>query len=120
MVATDEDALVCDFAETYGVMDWRSLPVKQAATLAAGLRSDARIVQKMSGLPISTAELVQAYAADRIAYIAWSKTKDAQKGVGRPVSILKFLLGQHETDNDLTGFNTPEDFDAWRAKMIGE
>ena len=118
MLATDENALICDFAETYGVMDWRSLPVRQAATLAASLRSDARIVQKMSGMRISVTDMVQAYMADRIAFIAWSKTKDAQHNTGRPPSILKLLLETNE--NEYTGFDTPEDFDAWRAKMIGE
>jgi len=119
MMVTDEDALVCDFAETYGVMDWRALPIKTAATLAAGLRPDARIVQKMSGLNISIDTMLRAYAADKIAFIAWSKTKDAQRNVGRPESVLKLLLGKKD-DETYAGFDTPEEFDAWRAKMIGE
>lgn len=119
MVATDEDALICDLAETYGVMDWRSLPVKRAATLAAGLRSDARIVQKMSGMNISIDTMLRAYAADKIAFIAWSKTKDAQHNAGRPESVLKLLLGKKD-DESYAGFDTPEEFEAWRAKMIGE
>jgi len=45
MIATDEDALVCDLAETYHVLDYRMLPLKTAAALASGLRSDARIFE---------------------------------------------------------------------------
>ena len=73
----------------------------------------------MSGTPISTRDMILAYAADRIAYIAWSKTKDAQNNTGRPESILRILLGQSSGEK-MAGFDTPEDFDAWRAKMIGE
>ena len=40
MIATDEDALICDFAETYHIYDYRSLDVEYAATLAYGLRDD--------------------------------------------------------------------------------
>lgn len=45
MILTDEDALICDLAETYHVLDYRSLPLLTAATLASGLRSDARIFE---------------------------------------------------------------------------
>lgn len=45
MIATDEDALICDLAETYHVFDYRGLPLKTAAALASGLRNDARIFE---------------------------------------------------------------------------
>lgn len=50
MLATDRDALICDLAETYRVLDYRALPVELLATLAAGLRQDARIWQKIAAL----------------------------------------------------------------------
>lgn len=39
MVAVDEEALICDFAETYNILDWRELPCRTAAILASGLRN---------------------------------------------------------------------------------
>lgn len=50
MLSTDRDALMCDMAETYHVYDMRALPVKTVATLACGLREDARIKLKMAGI----------------------------------------------------------------------
>lgn len=47
MILTDEDALICDFAETYNVLDYRALPLRTAATLASGLRADARIFESL-------------------------------------------------------------------------
>lgn len=43
MIRANEDALICDFAETYGVLDYRAHGARLAGTLASGLRSDARI-----------------------------------------------------------------------------
>lgn len=37
MLAHDEDALVCDMAETYRIYDMYSLPVRMVATLALSL-----------------------------------------------------------------------------------
>ena len=49
MIAADEDAVVCDFAETYHVFDYRALPLQTAATLACGLRDGSRIRAKLAG-----------------------------------------------------------------------
>ena len=38
MMALDEDALVCDLAETYHIFDMYELPCLKVATLAKGLR----------------------------------------------------------------------------------
>ena len=37
MLALDEDAFICDMAQTYHVYDIRSLPLPYLATLASGL-----------------------------------------------------------------------------------
>lgn len=49
MISTDKGALICDLAETYGIYDYRSLPVRTVATLSAGLRENSRIKNKMRG-----------------------------------------------------------------------
>lgn len=43
MVAEDEDALICDLAETYQIYDYRSLPLQKVAVFCAGLRENSRI-----------------------------------------------------------------------------
>ena len=78
MIATDNDALICDMAETYKVFDLRALPVPMLATLAAGLRDDSRIKIKLSGARAATDTLLLASIADALNFLAWAKTKAAQ------------------------------------------
>jgi len=40
MLELDEDALVCDLAETYGIYNYRSLPATLVATFSVGLREN--------------------------------------------------------------------------------
>ncbi len=47
MLAADEDALVCDLAETYGLLDYRAHGARLVATLAVGLRPYARIWRRL-------------------------------------------------------------------------
>lgn len=47
MADADEDALTCDLAEQYGLLDWRAHGARLVAALAAGLRPYARIWQAL-------------------------------------------------------------------------
>ena len=47
MLEVDEDAVVCDLAETYGVLDCEALPITLVATLADGLPDSSRIMRKL-------------------------------------------------------------------------
>ena len=47
MLAVDRDALMCDLAETYGILDLYAHPAQLIATLATGLREDSRIYARM-------------------------------------------------------------------------
>ena len=97
MVHADEDALICDFAETYHIFDWRALPVRLAATLAAGLPETSRIRMKM---------------ADRLSLLVWMQTKDGQKNRHRPQSVAEMLTGK-EKRSTVQAFNSEEEF--WAA-----
>ena len=92
MMITDEDALICDLAETYGIYDIRSLPVVTVATFSIGLKGDSRIMKKMSGMKVDNATLLQAAIFDRLSFLAWTKTKDAQHGLNRPESLVEKLM----------------------------
>lgn len=84
MLKTDEDAVICDFAETYHIYNWRSLPVRTAATLAAGLRDDARINLKMSGMPCNFDRILMAGIFDAARVANWQRSKDGQTGKSKP------------------------------------
>lgn len=112
MVRADEDALICDFAETYHVLDWRSIPVRLAATLAAGLPETSRIRMKMSGVETSTPMLLQAAMLDRLSLLVWMQTKDGQKNRRRPKSVAEMLTGK-EKRNTVQAFDSEEEF--WAA-----
>ena len=118
MVATDETALICDFAERYHVLDWRSLPVFTAAALAVGLEADSRIVRKICGAPAPLQTILLAVIADMTHVLAWQNTEDARTGKNAPQSILRALLGKGRKDG-AEGFDSVDDFLAWHASMTG-
>lgn len=117
MIRTDEDALICDLAETYHIYDYKRLPVKLVASLAVGLRSDSRIKIKLSGSKVSPDTMMMAAIIDRLNVLVWMQTKDAQKGRNRPKSLLEAVYPQ-ETDN--TSYESGEDFMKARRKLIGK
>ena len=115
MTVADEDALVCDFAQYYGVLDWRSLPLPLAATLAQGLPAEAR---SKSGGGVAMDTLLMAVIADRLGHIAWMFSQDGSKGVNHPPSILAAITNKQESGNG-AGFETGEDFEAAWAAIAG-
>ena len=120
MVGLDEDALICDFAETYHIFNWRQLPARMAATLAMGLGPDSRIFKKINEAPAPVDTLLLAMIADSLRILLWRGTKDGQKGKNPPDSILQKLYGTAvKKTEDLEGFDTVDDFEKWRAEMIG-
>jgi hypothetical protein len=117
MVGLDEGALICDFAETYHVYNWRALPVSTAATLAMGLRPESRMMQKLSGAPAPADTLLRAMIADCLRILVWRQTKDGQRGKKPPASILEQMLGGKRSEIG-PGFENPDDFQAWRSSMM--
>ncbi|MGM9628417.1 MAG: DUF5361 domain-containing protein [Faecousia sp.] len=119
MIATDRDALVCDLAETYGIYDWKSLPVPVLATLSAGLREDSRIKMRMTGATIPRMEMLLAMAVDRLSLLFWEKTEDGRNGTNRPKSILSILLGEDSEKGNTVSFDYAEDYEAEWARVTG-
>lgn len=120
MLATDEDAVICDFAETYHVLDYRALDLPLAATLAAGLAPDSRIMRKLRGeKPMSTTVLLAA-AVDNLAVLRWLNSADGAKNINYPQSILADLTGEAKktASGNIKTFATGADFDAYRAKLL--
>lgn len=121
MIATDEDALTCDFAETYHIIEWRALPVGTAAVLAFGLSEESRIKKAIAKVKISTDTTLRAIAVDCLRLMLWQNSRDGAKGVNRPESILDQLVGRNKQKNDeLITFDTPEDFERLRTAILSE
>jgi len=118
MLAAGRDELICDLAETYGILDWRALPATTLATLAAGLREGARIRMKLSGTKAPQNTLLLAACLDKLSFLAWAQTADGQAGRNRPVSVLELLLGKKERTGDVQAFDTGEEFEAARQKIL--
>lgn len=121
MVIADEDALVCDMAEVYGVFDIFALPPQLAATLAVGLRDSSRIKTKLLGMDMPLDDYLMAAIFDNLNWLCWTHTKDAQHGNNQPVRILDLLTQKRkEDDSDIASFNTAEEFEQARSRLLGD
>ena len=116
MIRDDEDALFCDFVETYHIYDYRSLPLKMAATLAAGLRDTSRIIKKTTEAKASTTDTLLAIIADRLGviYMLLSGAKDVPSVMDAIYSI------EREEIKDVRGFNSGEAFQRAWQELNGE
>ena len=110
----DEDALICDLAETYQIYDYRSLPLKTVATLAAGLRDNSRIKTIAAGLPATQDILLLAAIADRVDALRYGFTDK------EPPSLVKALFGEDKKKNDAMTFRSAKEFEKALAKARGE
>lgn len=121
MVKTDEELLICDFAETYQIYDYRRLPLRTAAILANGLNPNSRIKRKLAGLDQSIDTLLLACIVDRLSLLLWRDTKDATKGRNKPESLFDLLVGKTnlETDNN-NSFNSGKDFERERERLLNK
>lgn len=116
MLARSEDALICDFAETYHVYDWRALPIRTAATLACGLRDNSRIKMLISGTRYKTDTMLLAGIADRLSILAWQRTKDGQRGRNKPRMLIDEMTKKKQREN--ISYSTPEEYLAAREKIV--
>lgn len=114
MIALDEDALICDMAETYHIYNMEQLPVEYVAILACGLRDNSRIKIKAAGLKVDIQTLLLARIVDNTAINVYMKTKDAQHNKNRPKSMVKALSAETPEEH-ARKFNSGEEFlEEWR------
>lgn len=121
MVTEDRDALVCDLAETYHILDMRAHPVSLIATLAAGLRADSRIRMRLEGQNLTQEEGLLALIYDRLNWLRWAKTKDGEKNRNMPASLYEYLSGakKQEKKEEITVYSSPEEFEKRRLELLG-
>lgn len=112
MLAVDKDAVVCDFAEVYGVLDFDGLPVGIAATLAAGLPADSRICMKMCGFNKIPESFALVEIADSLNVITHFLLGDK-----RQIQLLStYMSGKQKTQS--AGYDTPEAYREARQKIL--
>ncbi|MEG0906582.1 MAG: DUF5361 domain-containing protein [Anaerovoracaceae bacterium] len=107
-------------AETYGIYEYRALPVSLLGTLAMGLRSDSRLKMEMAGVETSFNDVLKIATVDILNSIRWLHTKDAEKGKNRPKSILETLSKQETEGSSIKAYITGKEFDNERMKLMKE
>lgn len=108
--------MICDFAEYYHILDYKSLRPSVCATLAAGLREGSRVVMKATNNKLNATELLLARIADNLSVLIWQNTEDGQKGKNFPKSIIDEINRDHSMD--VKGFESGSDFEAERQRLI--
>lgn len=119
MLITDKDALICDLAETYGILDMEALPLDKLAVLSCGLRDNSRIKMAMSGMDVSMDRLLLAGCFDMLSWLKWSKTQAAHDGGEPPKSMFRLFCGEVDKSS-IVGFASADDFAAARDRILKE
>ncbi len=114
MIGFDEDALICDLAETYQIYDYRSLPVRLVATLSAGLRDNSRIKLKAAGASVDLETIILAAVADNLTLLRAGMSKDKSE----PFLFTDAING--ETKKKGKGFRTAAELEAALKRIRGE
>lgn len=120
MLKEGRDELICDFAETYHIYDIMAYPVSLIATLAAGLGEKSRIRMKMGGQSITTEESLLSLIFDKLNWLCWTKTKEAEHRRNMPESLYAILTGTSKKKEAVRSFATPEEFEKRRRELLGE
>ncbi len=106
MITIDEQALICDLAEVYGIFNYKEYPVRLIGTLAWGLRDNSRIKLKICNQKVSNDTLLLAHIADRVGVLS---TMYSEKKFPSFVDI--FCQFEEDEEKTVTGYQTSEDFE---------
>ncbi len=98
----DEDAVICDLAETYHILDYESLPAIKVATLVCGLRDNSRIKQKLAGVKYDLTTILLAMLVDRYSKANYDMEEERM--------ILPKLLSTEKKESDTIAFDSVEEF----------
>ena len=115
MIKLDENALICDLAETYNIYDYKEIAPSKIAIFSIGLRNDSRIKMKLDDTKIDLKTLLLASIVDNTALLLWSKTSDAKTGRNKPKSIVESLVGK---EKQVSAFTSSKDYEKAKAKIL--
>lgn len=104
MLCIDEEAVICDLAETYNIYDMELLPAIKVATFVCGLRNDSRIKLKLSGINYDINTILLATLVDRFSKVHFEQSDD--------LLFVPRLMGlKNETkETDVVTFDSVEDY----------
>ena len=74
-------------AEYYGIYDYRKHSALYIATLAYGLPESSRSRMNLNDTKATFEQLMLASISDSLAWLKWSKTKNAQNGLDMPSAL---------------------------------
>lgn len=115
MINLDEDALICDFAETYGLFDYRGLSPLKAAVLSCGLRENSRIKMKLANAKLTIEQTLLAVIADFTQAIMLGDKKNIEQNFH---SIQEQLINPEKQKEKYMKFESVQQYEAfYRAKM---
>lgn len=116
MLGTDRDAVICDLAETYHVLDYTTVPVMTLAALCAGLHDDSRIKMRMMGMNKIAPSFALVRAADMLTIINYALT--AKQGSKLPTLYQDIMNGKRQ-EKKTGGFASIEEFEEARKRILG-
>lgn len=67
---------------------------------------------------ITLEQVLLAIIADNLAFLSWTKTKDAENNMNRPKSIYDRLVNG-EKEKETIIFSSPEEFEEERKRILG-
>ena len=73
----------------------------------------------LSGAKLTLEQILLARISDELALIFWTKTKDGQRNINRPKSVLESLLHPEGQENENISYATGEEFMAAWHKLNG-
>jgi hypothetical protein len=118
MISLDEDALICDLAETYRIYDYRSLSAKRAAAFSCGLRGNSRIKMKLADVKYTFEQMISVMIFDKLNWLQWAKTEDGRKNRNRPEPLTAKLFGEKKSDGDVVAFESADEFERARRRIM--
>lgn len=118
MIAQYEPELICDFAETYHILDYTALPVPLLVTLFSGLGEGSRVQQRLNGERVPLHTLLLAAMVDRLSVLVYANTKDAKSGTNRPRSLVAILRERIPKPTQARKPTPPDDFEAARRAIL--
>lgn len=112
--------MICDLAETYHILNYKELSPSIVATLVLGLHDNSRVKKHISNTKLSVEQMMMAMIVDAVNFIAWTKTREAQKGSRyKKKSILKTLQGEYDIKKDeLEVFSSVEEYERYMKQFI--
>lgn len=104
----EEDAFICDLAETYHIYDYELFPVKYIAVLLTGLKDGSRTIMKLSEQKMSFDTMIKVQTLDVLRLIWWSKTEDGHDNINRPKMLMDIINGNEQKEY-IESFDSGED-----------